>query len=200
MRTSDTTTIPRYRFSEPRHNLPTQAKGHACAEDRFALAFARAYRDQYLSIHSRSTHQDLTLVREIPVNGYGITDLLAVGWTQVGQEQFPTAEAFAQVAKPTCRAFELKLNDWRKALMQGGRYWNFAHQAIVVLPPQATTLAARYLDTFKRIRVGLWSFDAQTGKIQVFHTPRKHTPRSLKYWYQSLEKAARAAKGSLPIA
>lgn len=199
MQVDKTITIPRYRFREPRFNLPTQTLGRACAEDRFALAFARAYLSQFKAIHSSSPHQDLTLVREIPVNGFGITDLLAVAWTRVGTESFPSAEAFARVAKPTCRAFELKLTDWRKALLQASRYRSFAHQAIVVVPPAIATLANGYLRTFKMIHVGLWSFDPASEQISVYHTPRRHNPRSKKYWFQSLDKAATAAKGSLPI-
>ena len=199
MKAEATVAVPRFRFSEPRHNLPTHAKGQASAEDLFAIAFARAYVGQAARLHARSPHTNLALVREIPVNGYGIADLLAVAWTRLDREVFPTAEAFARVAKPTCRAFEMKLANWQKALSQASRYRNFAHQAIVVLPPAACALAAEKMATFKLVRVGLWSFDPKTGKIHALFTPRRHRPRSPKYWFQSLEKMAKAARTVLPI-
>lgn len=194
-----TTVIPKFRFSEPRINLPTLKSGVASSEDRFTIAFARAYQQQSHMLHARSTKTAMALVREIPVNGYGITDLLAVAWTSMPGEMFPTGEAFACVAKPTCRAFEMKLSHWQKALRQASRYRNFAHQPIVVLPPIACGNALRALDTFKRVQVGLWSFEPKTNRIIPYFTPEPHRPRSLKYWYQSLDKAAKAARSILPI-
>ncbi|MFH0908787.1 MAG: hypothetical protein V1929_08495 [bacterium] len=197
--TDATIIVPRFHFTEPRHNLPTLCKGRASAEDRFSVAFARAYWAQAPEIHARSPHKTLALVREIPVNGYGIADLLAVAWTRLEHEYFPSAEAFAAVARPTCRAFEMKLSNWQKALSQASRYRNFAHQAIVVLPPDVCAHAMKAIDTFKLVRVGLWSFDPETTRIRILFTPRRHRPRSLKYWFQSLEKAAKASRPILPI-
>lgn len=141
----------------------------------------------------------IALVQEIPVNGYGITDLLAIVWAGLPKETFPSVSAFAAVAKPISRAFEMKLSNWQKALSQASRYRNFAHQAIVVLPPDVCDNAIKVLDTFKLVRVGLWSFDPETERIRTIFTPRHHRPRSLRYWLQSIEKAAKAPMSVLPI-
>ncbi|MFO7535920.1 MAG: hypothetical protein R6X19_09630 [Kiritimatiellia bacterium] len=191
--------IPRFQFSEPKANLPTLKVGILSAEERFTVSFAHAYLKQHILLHSRSPKTTLSLVQEIPVNGYGITDLLAVAWTRLPSEKFPSAEAFVAVAKPTCRAFEMKLNNWQKALSQASRYRNFAHQAIVVLPPNVCANALRVLGTFKSIRVGLWSFDPTTCQINSIFTPRPHAPRSTKYWLQSIQKASKAPRSILPI-
>lgn len=191
--------IPRFQFSEPKANLPTLQTGVLSDEDRFTASFARAYLKQNARLHGRSPKTTLALVQEIPVNGYGITDLLAVAWSQLPRETFPSAEAFVAVTKPTCRAFEMKLSNWQRALSQASRYNNFAHQAIVVLPPSVCVNALRVQETFKLIRVGLWSFDPKTGRIHAFFTPRSHTPRSTKYWLQSIAKAAKAPRSILPI-
>ncbi|MEI6787696.1 MAG: hypothetical protein WCL49_04370 [bacterium] len=196
---NSTIAIPRFRFHEPQNNLPAMNARMPSPEDRFTQAFARAYLAQKARIHKHSNKMSLALVQEIPVNGYGITDLLAIAWTSLPQETFPSVEAFAAVVKPTCRAFEMKLFNWQKALSQASRYRNFAHQAIVVLPPNACDNAINALDTFIRVRVGLWSFDPETGCIRTIFTPRCHRPRSSRYWLQSIEKASQTPRSVLPI-
>ncbi len=191
--------IPKHRFHEPKKNLPTMRPRTISPEDRFTRAFVRAYAEQAPTLHRRSPKTSLAFTLEIPVNGYGITDLLAIAWTGIEGETFPSALAFAKVAKPTCRAFEMKLSNWQKALAQASRYSNFAHQTIAVLPPKICDNAMRALDTFKLVQVGLWSFDPQSNQIRAIFTPRVHTPRSSRYWLQSIEKAAAAPNSALPI-
>ncbi len=195
----DTITIPKYQFSEPRFNLPRQTTKGSSPESRFTLAFGKAYQRQFREIHARSNKDTLAIVREIPVNGYGITDMLAVSWQGIAGETFPSSDAFAVVARPTCRAFEMKLSHWQKALSQAFRYRNFAHQAIVVVPPSVAGNARPMLDTFKKLRVGLWSFDMDTMRIVPIYTPRPHIPLSNRYWLQSIEKAAKTPNTTLPI-
>ena len=193
------TAVPKLKFSEPCFNLPGR-NGTATPEDRFTIAFARAYSSRFTEIHRGARSNSLSLVRQIPINGYGITDLLAVAWPKLPGEVFPDAETFARVARPTVRAFEMKLGNWRKAMAQASRYKNFAHQAIAVIPTQIGPVATEYLHTFRRIRVGLWLFDSASGVIKPIYTPRPARPRSLRYHIESIHKAARAAKPSLPIA
>jgi hypothetical protein len=168
-------------------------------EELFTKAFAHAYLAQAAQIHRRAQRTSIALVQEIPVNGYGIADLLAIAWDGLPKETFPSVKAFATVAKPTCRAFEMKLSNWQKALSQASRYRNFAHQAIVVLPPNACNNAIKVIDTFILVRVGLWSFDPETNRIHAHFTPRRHHPRSVHYCLQSIEKAAKAPRSVLPI-
>jgi hypothetical protein len=173
--------------------------GSVSPEDRFTQAFARTYLAQAEQIHRHSRKKNIALAQEIPVNGYGITDLLAIAWEKTPKKTVASASDFIAVAQPTCRAFEMKLANWQKALSQASRYRNFAHQAIVVLPPAACGNAIKALDTFKLVNVGLWSFDPETNCIQPIFTPKRHTPRSSRYWLQSIEKAAKAPKSILPI-
>ncbi len=196
---SSTAVIAKCRFAEPKRNLPTHVSRRTTPEDRFTLAFAKAYQDTLVAIHRGSIKHTVALVREIPVNGYGITDLLAICWSGLPDEHFPDVRSFVEVAKPTCRAFEMKLTNWQKALSQASRYRNFSHQAVVVLPPATCRLAVRAIETFKLVRVGLWSFDPKSNRIQTFYTPRPHIPRSNRYWLESIEKAARSSRSTLPI-
>jgi hypothetical protein len=194
---SEKVPVPKYRFSEPRRNLRTYT-GRASAEDRFTIAFARAYWNQFKQVHSRTTADQLSLVREIPVNGYGITDLLAISWAQPKQP-FTDLEEFISHHKPTIRAFEMKLGSWRAAMSQASRYKNFAHQAIAVLPVSEGEKACEYLETFQKIRVGLWTFDPQTASIKAIYTPRPRKPRSHRYHLEAFHKAAPIAKPALPV-
>ena len=190
--------VPKLKFSEPRHNLPGR-KGVATAEDRFTIAFARAYLKQADSLHSGSPKTERFLVREVSVNGYGITDLLAIAWHPMPHEMFENTEAFVKVVKPTCRAFEMKLSNWRKAMQQASRYRNFAHQPIVVLPISEFDKAIHYIKTFKCIKVGLWGFDKITMRIIPYYTPRPRHPKSCRYYIESVKKASQSPKSTLPI-
>lgn len=189
--------IPKLKFSEPRHNLPGR-KGVATEEDRFTIKFARAYRRALLRIHSGSAKSELALAREIPVNGHGIADLVAVAWeNELAAEA--SLDTLTKGNKIISRAFECKIKDWRSALAQAGRYRFFSHQAIVVLPERCCLLALPYLETFQLTKVGLWSFDPDTDRIVNHHTPRPRRPVSEKYFQISLKYVNEATRGALPI-
>lgn len=191
------TVAPRLRFREPRQNLPGR-KGVATAEDRFTIAFARCYLERYEAIHSGSTKTLTAVAREVPVNGYGIADMMVVAW-EPGLRAQPSLEAFLGSGMVTTRAFECKLSNWRSALIQAVRYRYFAHQAIVVLPPRACQLATRFLSTFRQTCVGLWEFDATQDRIRVHHTPRAMVPKSRKYLVHAVRLVHRAVRSALPI-
>jgi len=190
--------IPKYKFTEPSNNLPGR-KGIATGEDHFTIAFMRAYLEDASSIHNRSKKTTLAFAREIPVNGYGIADLHVVAWNVLAREKFPDTESFVKVVRPCTRAFECKLVDWRKAMAQACRYRFFANQTMVVLPEKICARAIPYLNTFKKIKVGLWSFSPENGKIRVHHTPRPLAAKSKKYYYQAIEKVSAASRQVLPI-
>ena len=192
------TAVPKLRFSEPRHNLPGR-KGVATAEDRFTIAFMRAYLNQAEHLHRRTTRTQMAFAREIPVNGYGIADLLVVAWAMLPGERFHDAAAFVSAAAPCSRAFECKLTDWRRAMSQAIRYRFFANQTFVVLPPDSCRRALGYLDTFRTIRVGLWEFSLSSGRITAHHTPRRSVAMSQKHYLHAVELVVRASKLALPI-
>lgn len=190
--------IPKYRFHEPRHNLPGR-KGTATAEDRFTIAFMREYFSRNCAIHRRSTKNRMAFAREIPVNGYGIADLLVVAWDDSPEESYDDLEDFIRYERPRTRAFECKMIDWRKAMTQAVRYRFFANQAIVILPDSISHRALPYIETFRKIRVGLWSFNIQLGRITTYHTPRPSKPISERYHLQAIRVLKLASKQALPI-
>jgi len=191
--------IQKLRFYEPHRNLPN-SKGSSGREDRFARRFAHAYAISFRQVHPGSTDNTLAIAREIPANGYGIADCVAVSWKPTVQSEAGLAKGdhFLSLAKHTVRAFEAKLHDWRRALLQANRYRFFAHVPIVVLPAEKCRLAVANLDTFRLLKVGLWSFDPGTDRIFAHFTPRPSRPRDIRQASRALALVARASK-ALPI-
>ena len=142
----------------------------------------------------------LAVAREIRANGYGIADCVAVSWKPKDQSAGGLVEGdhFLPIRKFTVRAFEAKLYNWRRALLQANRYRFFAHMPIVVLPAEQCHLALANLDTFRLLKVGLWSFDPATDHISAHFTPRRTRPRDIRQAARALELFARASK-ALPI-
>lgn len=191
--------IPKLRFAEPRHNLPGR-KGVATAEDRFTIAFSRAYASQAKELHRGSTRSLMMLAREIPVNGYGIADLCVVAWSGKTLTSNEDNERFVRDANPSVLAFECKLGDWKRAMSQGSRYRFFASQAIVVLPDEQCRHALEFVETFRRIHVGLWSFQPDSQRIIPHFTPRAQRPKSHRHYVQAVLMVRRASRRVLPIA
>ena len=65
-------------------------------------------------------------------------------------------------------AFELKLRDWRKGIVQAYRYRYFCDRSIVVLPGDVADRASKRLELFASLDVGLWSFDPDTNVITKY--------------------------------
>lgn len=193
-----TVSIPKVRFSEPKRNLPGR-RGVTTLEDRFTIAFARAYLSQAPEMHRTSIYDSMAVAREVSVNGYGIADMLAVAWQSLAGEMFPTTEAFIEVARPCTRAFECKLSDWRKAMSQATRYKFFAHQAFIVLPETVCANALPYIDTFRSIRVGLWSYSKETDRIRMHYTPRPASPMSKRWHLHAVQCVASTSTQALPV-
>lgn len=185
---------------EPQRNLPHFQPRNG-AEQRFVLQFAKAYRAKFHSLHRPSPNNSIAVAREIPANGYGIADVVAVTWTDRKSRENRTPLALAEfvaLVNPTTRAFEVKLVDWRKALRQASRYRFFAHVPIAVLPAKNSGPALRNLATFRVIGVGLWSYDPDTDRITLHFTPRRCSPHDTRQHHRALRLVAKATK-ALPV-
>lgn len=185
--------IAKLRFSEPVRNLPSY-KSNGGAEHKFAYRFAQAYVEQFGTLHRNTGKNRIVVAREIPANGYGIADLVAVTWKSKRAIRPISSVNFISKYRPTVRAFEIKISDWRKALMQANRYRFFAHAPIVVLPSSNVGPALKYLETFRGLGVGLWSFDVEANRISKHFTPRPLRPLDLDRHAKVLSSVARANK------
>jgi hypothetical protein len=140
-------------LSNPRRNLPARSSTIR-TESSFGLSFTR--------ILLTSFPKPYKVVRELPMNGYGVADLVCL----------------TRMKSVTNRlmAFEFKISNWRKALSQAYRYRYFANIAIVVMPMADAKKALTFLPTFRTLNVGLWAFDKASGRIMKYYTPRYSRP------------------------
>lgn len=191
--------VPKVRFREPERNLPGRKARAITAETRFTIRFAKAYIDKIDAIHHGSTKNNVACARQVAVNGFGITDLIFVAWkAQRTRVQPASCRDLLDGFSPTVRSFEVKMRDWRRGMTQAHRYRYFSNAAILVLPADASEAPRRYLDTFRRIKVGLWDFDPISGNIRCHFTPRPHKPFEPKYMLRALQIVSQASR-VLPV-
>jgi hypothetical protein len=193
--------IPKVRFHEPELNLPGRLPGLLNEEEWFTIQFARSYIKRQLAVHQKSRKDNIVCVRQVSVNGFGIADMVSVSWESgldLDHGELVSAEEFLLDFKPTIRAFEVKLGNWRKGMIQAHRYRFFSNAAILVLPADKASNALGYIETFKKIRVGLWSFNPKSRKIVSYYTPRPSSTIQMKYTVKALQKMADTSK-VLPI-
>lgn len=55
-------------------------------------------------------------------------------------------------------SFELKLLDWKRAMIQAFRYKSFSNLSYVVMPEESIECASRHLSEFQKYGIGLLSF------------------------------------------
>ena len=192
--------IPKVRFREPEWNLPGRIPGAINAEARFTIQFAKAYIEQHMAIHHKSRKNKIACVRQIAINGFGIADMVSVSWgsKKIRSRYLLTTEEFLYTFKPTIRAFEIKLNNWRKGMTQAHRYRYFANAAILVLPIDQNSNALEYIETFQKIHVGLWSFDMGSKRIFAHFTPRPSSAIEVKHMRRAIQIIANTSR-VLPI-
>jgi len=152
-------------FHHPIQNFSSGVYHGKGTEHEFGELFSKKYSAKFFDIHPSSNRKHLFAVRELPINGSGIVDLVVVN----------TDDPFNFLANSFIRSFEFKLENWRTGLMQAHRYKNFSNASILVLPVHKMKTAEQSLDLFKALGVGLWGFSTKTGAIV-----RKYTPRPVK--------------------
>ena len=166
----------RFGCHDTRQNLPRVFSAKR-GEANFLRQFERAYFANIKNAVSCDARG-----REFALEGYGRADIVWLAWSK--DEDFT---AVSLLRKVQITAIEAKLKDWRKGLMQAARYRYFANQTILVLPPQASSVAVGFLENFRKLGVGLWEFDPQSGVIIKHTTPRKKKPLSALAYARALK-------------
>lgn len=108
---------------------------------------------------------------EFAVAQHGVADLVWIAWKTPESEDFSALTLEKKLNRRRLYAFEAKLTDWQRALDQAHRYRYFADKAIVVMPEENVTSAAKNLSVFQELGVGLWSFSAKANVIRKHFTP-----------------------------
>lgn len=180
-----------FRLRHPRRNLPARVSRKR-GESNFVSAFAKAY---IVSVAPNGFGGN-----EFALSGFGIADFVWLAWQHSSAGEDATALSIekikTQLAREKLTAFEMKLTDWRKGLSQAYRYGYFADLAVVVVPPNTVKVAKAELKQFRKLGVGLWSFDKVTGKIRRIFTPRGSKPRNARAKEKALESLGRFLKFS----
>jgi len=168
-----TTQLLKFKTRDPRRNLPPKV-GRKRAEANFVIKFMEAYLKQAAGGGFGGKHFALP--------GFGIADFVWIAWRDATNEQEGSALTLerlkARMAKHRLTAFEMKLTDWRKGLSQAYRYGFFADRSVLVLPPETAAIAFRKKPLFKQLRVSLWSFNADSGKISKLISPKPFGARN----------------------
>lgn len=183
----DTSRIYEYHFHNPQKNF-SGGDRRPNPEAVFAEQFARSYCDRFLQIHSGTCKDKTLFMREVPVYGNGIADLLVFSWSHTLTQKVSTSLDLEQL-DPTVRAFEFKLSNWRRGMMQAHRYKYFSHASILVLPKNKIKSVKPELDLFRKLGVGLWGFTPKTGSITCFYTPRPKQQQIVKHAQKAIHLA-----------
>jgi hypothetical protein len=159
--------LARFRSTSPRKNLPPSISRKR-AEANFLCSFERAFVAGHCQTKQITWH-------DFALQGYGIPDLITFAWsTQQNQTPALSLEALRKkLQRQQLTAFELKLRDWRKGLVQAYRYRYFCDCSIVVLPSDVAERAYQRLELFasKGSATGIKANGADILSVQVILPP-----------------------------
>ena len=166
--------------------------GNAGARKRGESNFMRAFE---VAFFERAKAKGIA-AGEFSLAGFGIADLVWIGWTPEPKSgEFTALTLERQMSRRLLHAFEGKLKDWRRALQQAFRYRYFADKAIVVMPWANADVALANLEAFRLSGVGFWSFDSASGLIREHYTPT----RIRAFSSAAREKAIRALSSEIDL-
>jgi hypothetical protein len=94
---------------------------------------------------------------------------------------------------PEITAFEMKLKNWRRALVQAYRYRYFSSRSIVVLDDAFISPAIRSMAAFRASGIGLASF-RRDGLLRIHFLPEATPPVSSKGYEAALQNMKKAEK------
>lgn len=84
-------------------------------------------------------------------------------------------------------AFELKLENWRRALYQAMQYKAFAHKSVVVMPHKYVHRVLPHLELFENLGIGLLMLE-NSHDFEFVVQAKKSAPSSLSHYYYALGK------------
>lgn len=73
---------------------------------------------------------------------------------------------------------ELKLQNWKRAMMQAFRYRTFCEQSYVILDNAHLAPALKKISDFKHFNIGLASIDFSSRKLNIHYHPKIEEPFS----------------------
>ena len=131
-------------------------------DDLFRVALASAYLRDLLDSRFNLAH----FVE--PRGLFGIPDLVVANSAPPHEEDDQKLDVFA---------FEMKLSDWKRALIQAFRYKAFANYSAVLLDEDHIAPALAQLERFETAGIGLLGI-GDSGDVDVFYFPTCAAPYS----------------------
>lgn len=87
-------------------------------------------------------------------------------------------------------AFELKVNNWQRALFQALQYKAFATRVVTVFPKKKERILKKHIDKFKKMNIGVIVFDHNSFSYKILLKPRKNNPQSRMHYFFSIFRIA----------
>lgn len=92
------------------------------------------------------------------------------------------AENFV-IPKLSISSFELKLENWKRALFQAIRYKTFSEFSYVVMPKEKITLLKKKFDFFKQSNIGIAVYDERKDTLETIYRATKNKNISKSHLY-----------------
>ena len=103
-----------------------------------------------------------------------LTVLKDEGFIKFENDQYSPAKQYEKITQKTV-AIEAKLKNWKRALNQAYRYKWFSEISYVCLPSENIGPAKLHIEEFKKLEVGLMSFD-NDNKFDFIYSPPSAKP------------------------
>jgi DNA-binding transcriptional ArsR family regulator len=116
-----------------------------------------------------------------------LRDLLNAGVIERTPRKLLKLSKSFNIPKVEIWAFELKLNNWKRAFHQAKRYRGFSHNVVVVMPNGRLTAAKDHIDYFRGMNVGLAGI-SKDGKLDYILKPKRKRPSSKGHYLYSVGK------------
>ncbi len=106
----------------------------------------------------------------------GISSLEDTGFVRTVEGQLTPLNNYTSTVKKSI-AIEAKLRNWKRALNQAYRYKWFSDKSFVCLPTSTIKPAAKNIDIFKKMGIGLIEVCKDKG-IKILYNPKSKRPLS----------------------
>jgi len=83
-------------------------------------------------------------------------------------------------------AFELKLNNWKRALFQASQYRTFATNITVVFPTERKKTIIENLNKFRKMKIGVMLFDISKNNYEIILKPNKIKSTSKRFYFHTI--------------
>lgn len=103
------------------------------------------------------------------------------------------------IPKMSIFSFELKLENWKRALFQAIRYKTFSEFSYVVMPYEKMTLLKKNVDYFKQSNIGIVVYDERENTLETIYRATKNKNISKSHLYYMSGKIMFAYQNNINV-